>query len=181
MTDPILVVPYDPVWPTLFRTLGERLRQALGDVAVRIDHVGSTSVPGLAAKPVIDVQISVASFEPLDAYRLPLEAAELVFRPDNPDLSKRYFREAPGRRRTHVHIREAGSLNEQLALVFRDYLRNHPDDACRYAEIKLQLAGQYRYDRGGYTEAKSPIVWEILQKATRWSQDTGWKPGLSDA
>jgi GrpB-like predicted nucleotidyltransferase (UPF0157 family) len=71
--DAIVVAPYDPAWPVLFRAQAADLRAALGDVALRIDHIGSTSVPGLAAKPIVDVQISVADFEPLDAYRRPLE------------------------------------------------------------------------------------------------------------
>jgi len=181
VTDPIMVVPYDPEWPALFCELGARLRRALGDVAVRIDHVGSTSVPGLAAKPVIDVQISVASLEPLDAYRLPLEAAGFAWRADNPDLSKRYFREVPGARRTHVHVHPAGSLGEQLTLVFRDYMRAHPDETRRYAELKYHLAAQFRDDRARYTDSKGPFVWEMLARASRWSQDTGWQPGPSDA
>ena len=181
MADPIIVVPYDPGWPILFRDLGARLRQALGDVALRIDHVGSTSVPGLAAKPVIDVQISVVSLEPLDAYRRPLDAAGFAWRAGNPDLSKRYFREAPGGRRTHIHVHRAGSLGEQLTLVFRDYLRAHDEDAQRYAALKQRLAAQYRDDRAGYTDSKGPFVWEILARASHWSQDTGWQPGPSDA
>src|SRR5919199_5049921 len=94
--DPVRIVPYDPAWPHLFARLGGDLRAALGSVAVRIDHIGSTAVPGLVAKPVIDMQISVAAFEPLTAYRLPLERLGYVFRADNTERTKRYFREAPG-------------------------------------------------------------------------------------
>src|SRR5205814_9627788 len=83
--DPIVIVPYDPAWPELFRAQAAGLRAALGDVARRIDHIGSTSVPGLAAKPIVDVQISIVDFEPLDAYRRPLEALGYVFRVDNPE------------------------------------------------------------------------------------------------
>jgi GrpB-like predicted nucleotidyltransferase (UPF0157 family) len=181
MPEPIVVVPYDPEWPKLFARLGADLRGALGDVALRIDHIGSTSILGLDAKPVIDVQISVASFEPLDAFRLPLEGLGFGFRADNPDLNKRYFREPPGTRRTHIHVRRAGSWPEQLALLFRDYLRAHDEDARRYAELKYRLAVQYRDDRLGYTESKSPFIWETIPKAHRWSQRTGWQPGPSDA
>jgi GrpB-like predicted nucleotidyltransferase (UPF0157 family) len=79
VTDEVMIVPYDAEWPILFARLGSALRAALGDVALRIDHIGSTSVPGLDAKPIIDVQISVASFEPLNAYRGPLESLGYVF------------------------------------------------------------------------------------------------------
>jgi GrpB-like predicted nucleotidyltransferase (UPF0157 family) len=176
----VIVVPYDPNWPQLFHEIGSNLRQALGNIALRIDHIGSTSVPSLDAKPVIDVQISVSSFEPLDVYRVPLEHLGYVFRADNPDRSKRYFREPPGQRRTHIHMRQAGSWAEQIGLLFRDYLRTHPQDARRYAELKYGLAEKFGYDREGYTEAKEPFIWELLRQANRWSQETGWEPAQGD-
>jgi GrpB-like predicted nucleotidyltransferase (UPF0157 family) len=181
MPDKVIVVPYDPEWPVLFARLGTELRGALGDVALRIDHIGSTSVPGLAAKPVVDVQISVASFEPLDAFRLPLEGLGFVFRANNPDRGRRYFREPPGTRRTHIHVFRAGSWSEQIGLLFRDYVRAHDEDARRYAELKCRLAAQYQDDRRGYTNAKSPFIWEIMSKAHRWNHEIGWQPGPSDA
>jgi GrpB-like predicted nucleotidyltransferase (UPF0157 family) len=181
MSDPIAVVPYDPEWPKRFAELGRRLRDALGDAALRIDHIGSTAVPGLDAKPIVDIQISVASFEPLDAYLLPLERAGYVFRADNEDLTKRYFRESPGERRTHIHVRRAGSWSEQAGLLFRDSLRAHPDDAAQYAELKRELADTHREDRVEYTDAKAPFIWNVMMRANRWSQDVGWEPGPSDA
>jgi GrpB-like predicted nucleotidyltransferase (UPF0157 family) len=174
------IVPYDPAWPQRFAVLGGTLREALGSVAVRIDHIGSTSVPGLAAKPVIDVQISVASFDPLDAYKVPLERAGFVYRAGNTERTKRYFRESPGRRRTHIHVRRAGSFSEQFALLFRDFLRTHPEEARAYAALKSGLAERYGYDRHGYTEAKGPYVWEIIRRADDWAQQTGWEPPSSD-
>jgi GrpB-like predicted nucleotidyltransferase (UPF0157 family) len=181
ITDEVIIVPYDAGWPILFARLGGALRAALGDVALRIDHIGSMSVPGLDAKPIIDVQVSVAAFEPLDAYRGALESLGYVFRADNAERTKRYFREAPGTRRTHVHVRRAGSFSEQFALLFRDYLRVHAEDARRYAEVKHRLAESYRHDRHGYTDAKGPHVWGIVAKADRWSQQIGWEPGSTDA
>jgi GrpB-like predicted nucleotidyltransferase (UPF0157 family) len=179
--DPIVVVPYDPEWPALFREQAERLREALGGVALRIDHIGSTSVPGLAAKPVIDVQISVAALEPVDAFRVPLERLGYVFRAENADRTKRYFREPPGTRRTHVHVRRHGSWSEQWALLFRDFLRAHPEVAERYAALKRQLAQRYRNERDAYVEAKTPFFWETIAQADAWAQATGWEPGPSDA
>jgi GrpB-like predicted nucleotidyltransferase (UPF0157 family) len=132
----IEIVDYSATWPVLFADLGTRLRRALGDVALRIDHIGSTSVPGLAAKPVIDVQISVADFEPLDAFRAPLCDLGFVYRADNTERTKRYFREPSGQRRTHIHVRRAGSFSEQFPLLFRDYLRAYSDDAAAYDRLK---------------------------------------------
>lgn len=147
MTNEVIIVPYDPAWPHRFSHLGRALRAGLGATALRIDHIGSTSIPGLDAKPIIDLQISVASLEPLDIYRPPIECLGYVFRADNPERTKRYFREAPGTRRTHIHVRRAGSWAEQFALLFRDYLRNHAADAHRYAQLKYRLAATYRHDR----------------------------------
>jgi GrpB-like predicted nucleotidyltransferase (UPF0157 family) len=181
MAQVIEICPYDPAWPSLFAALGVRLRDALGSVALRIDHIGSTAVSGLAAKPIIDVQISVASFDPANSYRLPLESLGLVFHFQNPERTKRYFREAPGTRRTHIHVRKAGSWAEQFSLLFRDYLRVHPQDRDRYSELKRHLARELRDDRHAYTEAKAPFIWEVMSRGDRWSQEVGWKPGVSDA
>ena len=179
--DKVEIAPYDPEWPDLFAGLGGQLREVLGEVAVRIDHIGSTAVRGLAAKPVIDVQISVKTFDPQETYRLPLEGLGYVFRADNPDLTKRYFREAPGARRTHIHVRRAGSWSEQFALLFRDYLRDHEQDAAEYAELKQKLAAEYGYDRIGYTEAKGDFIWKVMVRADGWAKGIGWEPGPSDA
>jgi GrpB-like predicted nucleotidyltransferase (UPF0157 family) len=177
----VIVVPYIDGWPALFARTARALRVALGDVPSRIDHIGSTAVPGLAAKPVIDIQISVPALEPVSRYRGALESLGYVFREDNEERTKRYFRERPGQPRTHVHVRRAGSWSEQFALLFRDYLRVHPDDARRYATFKIRLAEKYGEDRDGYTEAKGPFLWEIMKKADRWSKAVGWEPGASDA
>ncbi len=181
MPDPVIIVPYDPRWPERFRRLGTALRAALGEVALRIDHIGSTAVPGLDAKPIIDVQISVAAFEPLDAYRIPLEHLGFVLRERNPDLTKRYFREKPGIRRTHMHVRRRGTWSEQCALLFRDYLRTHKEEAQAYGALKYILAEKYRHDRSAYTAGKALFIWDLLAEANTWHQETGWQPGPSDA
>jgi GrpB-like predicted nucleotidyltransferase (UPF0157 family) len=178
---PVEIVAYDPSWPARFAELGRELRAGLGEVALRIDHIGSTAVPGLAAKPVIDIQISVADLEPLATYRQSLERLGYVYRADNLERTKRYFREPPGRRRTHVHVRRAGSFSEQWALLFRDYLRAHREVAAEYEAVKRRLALRFRDDRHGYTNAKVPFLWEVIHRADDWAQARGWLPGPSDA
>jgi len=177
------VIAYDPAWPALFQTLASDLRDALGPVARRIDHIGSTAVPGLAAKPIIDIQISVASFKPEAAFRVPLQRLGYRFRADNPERTKRYFRESPGTRRTHIHVRRYGSWNEQFALLFRDYLRAHPDAAARYAALKQELARQFSLpeERHLYVEAKDPFIWATMRDADAWAGTVEWQPGPSDA
>ncbi len=152
----IRIVPADPDWPRQFAELGGRLRAALGEVALRIDHIGSTAVAGLAAKPVIDVQISVAALDPVDPFRAPLERLGYVYRADNTERTKRYFREPPGQPRTHIHVRRAGSFSEQFPLLFRDYLRSHADEAVAYEEEKRLLAARFPHDGSAYTDAKCP-------------------------
>lgn len=175
------IVPYDAEWPLHFAELGASVRAMCGDTARRIDHIGSTAVAGLAAKPIIDVQISVVSLEPSDMYRASLERLGFVFRAANPDRSKRYFREGAGQRRTHIHVRRAGSWSEQLNLLFRDYLRAHPTEAEQYAAMKRALAAAHRDDREAYTAAKHPFIWAVMARADRWSQEVAWDPGPSDA
>jgi GrpB-like predicted nucleotidyltransferase (UPF0157 family) len=165
----------------LFEDLGRRFRVALGDPSIRIDHIGSTAVVGLDAKPIIDVQISVASIDPVDVFRPGLESCGFVWRPDNPELTKRYFREQAGQQRTHVHVRRSGSFSEQLALLFRDYLRTHPECCAAYAAVKHSLAHLLVSDRSKYVDGKEPFIWDSLRRADRWAQDTGWEPGVSDA
>lgn len=177
MSDSIIVTPYDERWPYLYIELEEKLKNALGEVAIRIDHIGSTAIPGLDAKPIIDIQISVASFEPLNAFKEPLEKLGFVFKANNPDLTKRYFREMPGTRRTHIHVRQAGSWSEQYSLLFRDYLRCHQEDCQKYADLKYQLAEKFRSNRLAYVDGKTFLIWEIMKKANKWSQEVGWLPG----
>ncbi|MGW2026505.1 GrpB family protein [Streptomyces decoyicus] len=175
----IEIVEYRDAWPALFAELGFRLRAGLGDVALRIDHIGSTAVPGMRAKPVIDIQVSVGAFEPAD-FRAPLEAAGFAFRAGNPDLTKRYFREMSGPR-THVHVRRAGSFAEQFCLLLRDYLRDSPAEAELYGARKALLTERYGTDRRAYTAEKSSMVWELVRRADVWAQARGWQPGPSDA
>jgi GrpB-like predicted nucleotidyltransferase (UPF0157 family) len=177
----IEIVPYDPTWPERFAELGGMLRRALKDAAVRIDHIGSTAVPGLASKPVVDIQISVVSFEPLEAFKDPLEELGYIYRPTNTERTKRYFRERPGTPRTHVHVRLAGSFSEQFALLFRDYLRVHPRNASEYEELKRSLAERHGQDRRAYTRAKEAFSWELIRRADGWAQTNGWKPPPTDA
>jgi GrpB-like predicted nucleotidyltransferase (UPF0157 family) len=182
MAEGIVVVEYQSAWPRMFGEIGARLRRELGETAFRIDHIGSTAVPGLDAKPIIDIQLSVESFEPLDAYRVPLERAGFAHRADNPERTKRYFRERPGARRTHIHVRRVGSFSEQFALLFRDYLRSHPGHSSKYAAVKHSLATRFSLpgQRQDYVDAKAPFIWETIRLADRWAQEVGWEPPPSD-
>jgi len=179
MKDEVIIELYNEEWPDRFEELRSELKQEIGPLIVRIDHIGSTSVVGLAAKPIIDIQISVINLDDVEEVKQGLNDLGFVYRHDNPDLTKRYFRETPGRRRTHIHVRESGSWSEQLNLLFRDYLREHENERIEYAKVKYELASLYRYERERYVEGKDAIVWSIMNKANRWSQAIGWKSSLS--
>jgi len=186
------IVPASPSWPDEFRCLGQTLRTCLGELALRIDHIGSTSVPGLAAKDVIDVQVTVAE---LDLDRLAPAFAQSGFehRADNPgdhlppgaqgsdqDWVKLFFSPAAGGRPAHVHVRVIGRPNQRYALLFRDYLRAHPHVADAYAELKRRLAA-LGISRGDYADVKDPACDIIMLGAEDWAARTAWSTGPSDA
>ena len=183
----IVVADPDPRWADQFAAIGRMLRCELGGRARRIDHIGSTSVPGLAAKPIIDVQISVDSFEPFVELRAGVEAAGFAWRADNPDVNKRFFSgdlcsDVDGiTPRSNVHVRWAGSFSEQCQLVFRDYLRGHPDACDRYGARKRELVRRPWDNVNDYAAAKTDVVWAITYEAYQWEQATGYRPGPSDA
>lgn len=173
--DPIEVVAYNTEWPALFERMRKRLAKALGPAAVRIDHVGSTAVPGLAAKPVIDIQISVPDVDDEGSYRACIESCGFALRYREP--GHRYFRPPPGRPRAcQIHVCTVGSKWERDHLLFRDFLRAHADEARRYEGVKQDVAGHYRDDRIGYNDAKGPLIAEMLARAGAWAAETGWLP-----
>lgn len=185
------IIPYQRSWPADFRAIASVLRQGLGNLALRIDHIGSTSVPGLAAKDVIDIQITVAELSQelmtamLALGYIPSEGIQRDHQPagaegDETEWEKWYFHPPPGQRRTHTHVRLAGRANQRYALLFRDYLRAHPATAEAYAELKRRLA-QNLADLQTYPEVKDPAVDLIYLAAEEWAKLTGWKPGASDA
>ena len=169
----IRIVEYDPQWPKAFQREAAALRSALETVAVRIDHVGSTSVPGLAAKPIIDINISVQALDPMGPYHGPLEALGYQFTsdPDSPDLH--FFGKPAQRPRTHhVHVSQAGSIHEQGDLAFREYLTSHPNEAERYVALKRRLAVQHPGDRLAYIAGKDPFVIDMKAQALNWARES---------
>jgi GrpB-like predicted nucleotidyltransferase (UPF0157 family) len=180
-------------WPAEFAEIGGRLRDALGPLALAINHIGSTSVPGLDAKDVIDIQVSVALLD-VGALEPALEAAgyrisdELWFdhvpagEDPNPDLWAKLRAAAPdGGRRTHIHLRVRGRPNERYALLFRDFLRARPAAAASYALIKRELAARHADDVDAYYAVKDPVCDLIMAAAEPWALGAGWSLPPSDA
>ena len=163
VADAVILVEYNPEWPRAFAAEEARLRDRLGDVAVRVDHVGSTAVPGLMAKAIIDIQVSVPSVADVDAYRVPLEDLGYAFQPDPRFPTYPFFRyPATGPRLHHLHVAEAGSPEEQEHLIFRDRLRHDPVIASLYRDLKHDLARRFFADRTGYSSSKGPFVNTVL-------------------
>jgi GrpB-like predicted nucleotidyltransferase (UPF0157 family) len=185
------IVPYKSSWPAEFRQIASILRRGLGDLALRIDHIGSTSVPGLAAKDIIDIQITVAALDTgvlsamLALGYSQLEGIRRDHRPacaEGPesDWSKWYFNPPLAQHPTNTHMRVQGRANQRYALLFRDYLRAHPATAEAYAELKRRLAQQLA-DPRMYPEVKDPAVDLICLAAEEWATAVHWQPGPSDA
>ena len=157
---PIQVVDYDPAWPVRFASEAARLREGLGDTAVRIDHVGSTSVPGLAAKPTVDIQVSVRDVADLDTYRVPLEVLgyEYVFDPDFLEYPFFGWPAMAQPRTFNLHVCETGTDWEQRHLRFRDLLRSDQASREEYASLKRDLALKHGNDIEGYVNDKDPFI-----------------------
>lgn len=170
---PIELVPYDPAWPQRYELWKRRLLAALGPERARIEHVGSTAVPGLAAKPVIDVQVSEPDVEDEDAYVDAIESIGVQLRIR--DAQHRFFRPFAGRPRdVHIHVCAAGGEWERRHLLFVAYLKRHADARRRYLEAKQRAAERWADDRVAYTDAKTQTVLELLAVAETWAKRTGW-------
>jgi GrpB-like predicted nucleotidyltransferase (UPF0157 family) len=156
----IEVVDYRPEWADRFSAEALRIQSAVGSAARRIEHVGSTAVPGLAAKPIVDVMVTVDDPEDETWFLVQLEGAGYQLRVREP--GHRMFRTPE--RDVHVHIWAAGGDDEHRHLMFRDWLRSSPADRGRYERTKRELAGRYR-DMNDYADAKSDLIEAIMQRA----------------
>jgi GrpB-like predicted nucleotidyltransferase (UPF0157 family) len=169
--DEVIIVESNPLWPILFEQEAARIWQVLGnDIVVAIEHIGSTAVPGLAAKPIIDLMVGVNSPEIAPTVVPLLEAIGYVYWRENPHPERMFFVKGMppfGVQRTHhLHIVEVyGEFWQRL--LFRDYLRSHPEEAQRYEALKRDLAKRFHTDRESYTNGKSEYIESVMEKARR--------------
>ena len=163
---PIEIVPYDPAWPELFRQESDALTRVLAPWLARgIEHIGSTAVPGLSAKPVIDIMAAVLS---LETSRPAISAAASLGYcsfPYQADLEHWFCKPSAALRTHHLHLVPVDSAQWVRSLAFREYLRTNPDIAAEYADLKRGLAERFRLDREAYTSAKGPFIDSIVEKA----------------
>lgn len=194
------VIQYQMQWVRQFQLAARVIRDTVGAAGVRIDHIGSTSVPGLHAKPVIDIQLTVEDLATVPSFISALGAAGFEHRENNDrdrppswetqalaQWKKHYFRTAPGvAPRIHLHVREAGRRNQRYALLFRDYLRSSERARDAYSLYKCRLVetvGHLSADggTGAYLDLKDPVLDLIADAADRWASEVGWHPAKADA
>ncbi len=167
---PVVLVPYDRAWPRRFAEERDVIARALGDHAVAIEHIGSTAVPGLLAKPILDILVGIRRLSEAPACIAALEPLGYEYRPDaEAEIpERRYFDKGPPAARTHhLHMVEFGSPFWMRHLLFRNFLRLHPERAAAYAALKAELAAKYTADRIAYTEAKAPFIEAAIEDARR--------------
>ena len=161
---PVTLVEYDSQWPATFAAEAAKIRAALGDQLVRLEHTGSTSVPGLAAKPIIDMTLTVPDSADEPAYAPRLEAAGYTLRIREPDwLEHRLFRGSDAD--VNLHVFSDGSVELDRMVGFRDWLRTHPDDRDLYERTKRELAARTWRHVQHYADAKTAVVEEIIARA----------------
>lgn len=180
----IVIHAYDPHWPDEFERIRQDLLATLGSLALRVDHIGSTSVPGLGAKDIIDVQVTVARLSPEIIDRMTQAGYE--HKPYNYDHAppgedgvperwvKMYFNQRAGQRRANIHVRVAGNPNQRYPLLFRDYLRAHPRSAEAIERIKRELARYHAADVEAYYDIKDPVYDLVWDTAQEWAEFTGY-------
>ncbi|MFD1673888.1 GrpB family protein [Alicyclobacillus fodiniaquatilis] len=164
----IEVTPYSERWSVMFEEEANSIQKIFGDEILEIHHIGSTSVPGLHAKPTIDIMPVVKKITLVD--ELTVEMISIGYEPkgENGMQGRRYFRKGGDRRTHHVHFYEFGNPQIERHIVFRDYLRTHPKDAQRYGVLKQALAKQFTYDAASYVKGKEALGLEIDRLAMKW-------------
>ncbi|GAA2610640.1 hypothetical protein GCM10010399_46910 [Dactylosporangium fulvum] len=171
---PLDLVDYDQSWPAKFAYYRDELADALGPVALRIEHIGSTAVPGLAAKNVIDILVVVADEHDQEVYRPGVESTGMALAHRDAAARWSFFRPATPPRTRHVHVTSSGSSHERVQLLFVDFLRAHDLAVDAYAQVKRRLAIRFADDREGYTRAKTDFIFDMLDRAEQWADQYGW-------
>src|ERR1035437_4223961 len=181
----IVILDYQPRWPREFEVLKASLALALGPLAERLVHIGFTAVPGLGAKDVIDIQVTVRTLAPEITERLtaagyehrPTVDRDHVPKGENPDPAlwrKLFFYRQELMRKVNLHARIAGHPNQRYAILFRDYLRIHPNSAQSIELIKREIAKRHAADEEAYYDIKDPIYDLVWEAAKEWAELTGW-------
>lgn len=162
----ITVIPYNSDWPTMFEKEAEKLREIFGDLILEIRHIGSTSIPNMWAKPIIDITLVVTDIRKVDSYNDAMRSAGYEVKGEYGILFRRYFQKEINGVRTHnIHVYEIGHPEIDRHIAFRDYLRKHIEEAKIYASLKRELAVKFPHDMDAYINGKEDFVHQIDKKA----------------
>lgn len=166
----IEVVEHDPKWKLQFEAEAENIALVLGDLVVALHHIGSTAIPGIFAKPIIDMLLEVDQIDALDENTPEMEELGYEAKGEYGIPGRRYFRknDAAGERTHQVHAYQVGSTEIGRHLAFRDYMVAHPEAAGMYSELKRKLARKYPHDIEGYIDGKDPFIKEHEARAITW-------------
>lgn len=166
------VLDYSPEWPTLYTREISLLRAVLGSEIVRAHHIGSTAVPGLAAKPIIDILLEVRSVERLDTFDNAMEGLGYQPRGEFGIPGRRYYPKGDDERTHHVHAFAVDDPHIEVHLAFRDYLRVHPSSVAEYSAVKREASAVHETDPEGYVAFKHDLVERMVAKAVRWKKES---------
>ncbi|MHB1709140.1 MAG: GrpB family protein [Thermoplasmataceae archaeon] len=170
----VRVKPWEENYQVLFGEEANLLREVLGEEAMGIFHIGSTSVPGLKSKPIIDILIAVRDISKVDSFNRAMEEVGYTALGENGIPGRRYFQKSVGDDHSHhVHVFESGNSEIERHIAFRDYLRAHPQVAEKYGTIKARLAEKHPYDIESYQSGKSAMILEIQEEAIKWYREVG--------
>jgi GrpB-like predicted nucleotidyltransferase (UPF0157 family) len=165
----ITVVPYDARWPDLFREEADELAAIFGEEVVAIHHIGSTAIPGIHAKPIIDILVEVQDIESVDAFSQEMAERGYVPKGEFGIRRRRFFIKGTEESRTHhIHVFQTGDAEFERHLAFRDYLRAHPGEAQVYSHLKQELARTFAHDIESYVAGKDDLIKETERKAKAW-------------
>ena len=167
MANPVKIVDYSPRWSVLYEEEKNKILGVIGHKVVEIEHIGSTAVPGLGAKPIIDIMVGVSRLTDAEECIEPLRSIGYEYVPEYeveiPE--RRYFRKGPVNTHRHLHMVEVVNDFWERHLLFRDYLRAHPEVASEYLALKKDLAARYGTERNSYTEAKTSFIEQVVGRA----------------
>lgn len=168
MKPPVIIVGYDPRWPVLYKEEKRQILSVIGDRILAIEHIGSTAVPGLGGKDIVDFMVGVDGKEDADECVQRLQSLDYTDITPQPGHTEWFYclSKTPGiTPRYHLHLMKYPSPFWSKHILFRDYLRAHPEVAAEYFELKKRLADKYGRDRIGYTDAKSEFIEKVVEKA----------------
>ena len=164
----VIVTPYQSSWPDAFQQEKEQLETIFGDRLLAVHHIGSTSVPGLSAKPILDILPVVDSLDGIEAFDAAMEQIGYEAKGEFGMSGRRYYRKGGDNRTHHIHLYADGNPEIMRHVVFRDYLRQQPEEVEAYSTIKERLAHQYPQDISAYIAGKDSFVKTMEQRALAW-------------